>query len=108
MGIRPSLLLWLSFTALTALCLLLQPSLRGGAYAGDKSIANNPRKGSGLPIPRFASMRSDDVNVRTGRGGGQARTGSHGGNPLLCWRLVQGAGVRRQRLDRADQAVGRL
>ena len=26
------------------------------------------RKGSGLPIPRFASLRSDEVNVRTGPG----------------------------------------
>jgi SH3-like domain-containing protein len=26
------------------------------------------KKGSGLPVPRFASMRSDDVNVRTGPG----------------------------------------
>ena len=68
MGIRPSLLLWLSFTALTVLCLLLQPVLRGGAYAADKSITNNPRKGSGLPIPRFASLRSDEVNVRSGPG----------------------------------------
>src|SRR5262245_5050819 len=68
MGIRPSVLLWLSLTALTVLCLLLEPSLNGGAHAGDKSIANNPRKGSGLPIPRFASLRSDEVNVRSGPG----------------------------------------
>ncbi len=26
------------------------------------------RRGSGLPVPRFASMRSDEVNVRTGPG----------------------------------------
>jgi len=26
------------------------------------------RKGSGLPVPRFASLRSDEVNVRTGPG----------------------------------------
>ena len=26
------------------------------------------RKGSGLPIPRFASLKSDEVNVRTGPG----------------------------------------
>ena len=26
------------------------------------------RKGSGLPLPRFASLRSDEVNVRTGPG----------------------------------------
>ncbi|HKH69397.1 MAG TPA: SH3 domain-containing protein, partial [Reyranella sp.] len=36
--------------------------------AGDKSAAAQQRKGSGLPIPRFASLRSDEVNVRTGPG----------------------------------------
>jgi len=40
MGIRPSLLLWLSFVALTGLCLPLQPSPGGGAYAADKSAEN--------------------------------------------------------------------
>src|SRR5215471_20860346 len=29
---------------------------------------NGPRKGSGLPIPRFATLKSDEVNVRTGPG----------------------------------------
>src|SRR5262247_958941 len=66
MGLRPCLLLWLNLAALTALCLSLQP-LVASAWAGDKSVANQ-RKGSGLPIPRFASLRSDEVNVRTGPG----------------------------------------
>src|SRR5262249_16615661 len=66
MGLRPRLLLWLNLAALTALCLSLPP-LVASAWAGDKSVANQ-RKGSGLPIPRFASLRSDEVNVRTGPG----------------------------------------
>ena len=46
-----------------------QPARGGGpAQAGDKSAAAQQRKGSGLPIPRFASLRSDEVNVRTGPG----------------------------------------
>src|SRR6267154_3433886 len=67
MGIRPSLSLWVTFATLTALCLPALPSAGGGARAGDKS-ATAQRKGSGLPIPRFASLRSDEVNVRTGPG----------------------------------------
>jgi len=67
MGIRPSFLLWVIFAALTALCLPALPVLEGSARAGDKSVATQ-RKGSGLPIPRFASLRSDEVNVRTGPG----------------------------------------
>src|SRR5215475_1432117 len=66
MGLRPRLLLWLSLAVLTALCLPLQ-AFFGVAWAGDKSVTNQ-RKGSGLPIPRFASLRSDEVNVRTGPG----------------------------------------
>ena len=129
--------------------------------AADKSVAAQQRKGSGLPLPRFASLRSDEVNVRTGpgtrypvdwvfkrktmpveivaeyenwrkirdwqgasgwvhqslltgkrtfivpakagqpaqdagdlgRGGGQARAGGDGRNPLLHRRLVPGQGV---------------
>lgn len=67
MGIRPFLSLWLSFATLMALCLPALPFAEGGARAGDKS-ATIQRKGSGLPIPRFASLRSDEVNVRTGPG----------------------------------------
>ncbi|MFZ5782241.1 MAG: SH3 domain-containing protein [Pseudomonadota bacterium] len=39
----------------------------GTAAAGDRS-AMMQRRGSGLPIPRFASLKSDEVNVRTGPG----------------------------------------
>jgi SH3-like domain-containing protein len=67
MGIRPSLSLWVIFATLTALCLPVLSFVGGGAHAGDKSVATQ-RKGSGLPIPRFASLRSDEVNVRTGPG----------------------------------------
>ena len=67
MGIRPSFLLWVTFAAVAALCLPALPFVQGGANATDKSIAAQ-RKGSGLPIPRFASLRSDEVNVRTGPG----------------------------------------
>lgn len=67
MGFRPSVLLWLSVAALAALCLPVLARLEGHAHAGDKS-ATAQRKGSGLPIPRFASLRPDEVNVRTGPG----------------------------------------
>src|SRR5260370_7508563 len=67
MGIRPSLSLCATFAALTALCLPALSFVGSGARAGDKSVATQ-RKGSGLPIPRFASLRSDEVNVRTGPG----------------------------------------
>ncbi|UYN98045.1 MAG: SH3 domain-containing protein [Enhydrobacter sp.] len=39
----------------------------GSAHAADNP-ANAQRRGSGLPIPRFASLKSDEVNVRTGPG----------------------------------------
>ncbi|MGD9883792.1 SH3 domain-containing protein [Reyranella sp.] len=39
-----------------------------GARSGDKATAATQRKGSGLPIPRFASLKSDEINVRTGPG----------------------------------------
>ena len=32
------------------------------------AASDQARKGSGLPVPRFASMRSDEVNVRAGPG----------------------------------------
>ena len=64
MGIRSSVRLWASFVALAAI------GLPGTAapQAADKSSSAQQRKGSGLPIPRFASLRSDEVNVRTGPG----------------------------------------
>ena len=67
MGIRPSRLLSLGLFVLTVVFLPLPFAAPGGPWAADKSTANQ-RKGSGLPIPRFASLRSDEVNVRTGPG----------------------------------------
>ena len=64
MGIRRSVSLWASFAALAAFGL----PHGAAAQATDKSTASQLRKGSGLPIPRFASLRSDEVNVRTGPG----------------------------------------
>ena len=64
MGIRSSVRLWVSFVALAAVGL----PVAAAPQAGDKSAAAQQRKGSGLPIPRFASLRSDEVNVRTGPG----------------------------------------
>src|ERR1700677_178372 len=45
-------------SALTALAL--------AAMAGAASGANDPNDGSGLPVPRFVSLKSDHVNVRGG------------------------------------------
>jgi SH3-like domain-containing protein len=59
MRIRPSLSLWAAFGALLLLI--------GPAQAADTK-APTQRKGSGLPIPRFATLKSDEVNVRTGPG----------------------------------------
>ena len=67
MGIRPYVSLWAAFVALTTLCLPDLPPSGGSARAAD-SPNSAQRKGSGLPIPRFASLRSDEVNVRTGPG----------------------------------------
>ena len=64
MGIRSSVRLWASFVALAAVGL----PVAAAPQAGDKSTSAQQRKGSGLPIPRFASLRSDEVNVRTGPG----------------------------------------
>jgi SH3-like domain-containing protein len=38
----------------------------GAAFAADTQAMVH--KGSGLPLPRFASLKSDEVNVRTGPG----------------------------------------
>jgi len=50
--------------ALALLCLPIPPD---GVAAAD-GVPPAQHKGSGLPIPRFASLRSDEVNVRTGPG----------------------------------------
>src|SRR5215216_2043872 len=64
MGIRSSVRLWASFVALAAVGL----PVAAAPQATDKSVAAQQRKGSGLPLPRFASLRSDEVNARTGPG----------------------------------------
>jgi SH3-like domain-containing protein len=66
MRIRATAPLWAACIALATFSLfVLAPG--GNAYAADPP-SNNQRKGSGLPLPRFASLRSDEVNVRTGPG----------------------------------------
>ena len=59
MRIRPSAPLW-------AACVVLMLLIGPGQAADTKASAQ--RKGSGLPIPRFATLKSDEVNVRTGPG----------------------------------------
>jgi SH3-like domain-containing protein len=66
MGIRSLVLLCFASLLLVALSM---PQIGGkAALAADKPNSTQQRKGSGLPIPRFASLRSDEVNVRTGPG----------------------------------------
>ena len=66
MGIRLSVSLWLAF-AVFAPFLSGLPGSEASAQTAGKSTSTQ-RKGSGLPIPRFASLRSDEVNVRAGPG----------------------------------------
>src|SRR4051794_947844 len=60
MRIRPSIPLWAACVALLV--------LTAGPVLGAEPPASAQRKGSGLPIPRFATLKSDEVNVRTGPG----------------------------------------
>lgn len=57
-------------SAAIGLALLAPPSIsRAADEPPDRPVKESQvRKGSGLPVPRFASMRSDDVNVRAGPG----------------------------------------
>jgi SH3-like domain-containing protein len=48
------------------LCLLVGLWATSTAFAADTPAIVH--KGSGLPLPRFASLKSDEVNVRTGPG----------------------------------------
>lgn len=47
-------------------------ALAGPAYAASATVNENENEGgkgtSGLPLPRFASLRSSEVNMRTGPG----------------------------------------
>src|ERR1700756_890529 len=66
MRIRPSAPLWAASVALATLSLFVVAP--GGSARAADPPSNSQRKGSGLPLPRFASLRSDEVNVRTGPG----------------------------------------
>src|SRR4030095_12903685 len=68
MGMRSSVSWGAALFVLATLCCLLTPLAAGGAAHAAAPHTNAPRRGSGLPIPRFASLRSDEVNVRTGPG----------------------------------------
>src|SRR5262249_31160324 len=57
MRIRPSIPLW------AALLVMVLP---GGPVLGAQPPASAQRKGSGLPLPRLATLKSDEANVRTG------------------------------------------
>jgi SH3-like domain-containing protein len=56
-----------SVLLLLFLCLFASASFAAPSIAAD--VENDDSKSvSGLPLPRFASLRSDDVNLRTGPG----------------------------------------
>ena len=67
MRIRPSVSLWAACVALTTFGLFVLAPPVGGARAADPP-SNAQRKGTGLPLPRFASLRADEANVRAGPG----------------------------------------
>src|SRR5258708_20816133 len=67
MRIRPSVSRWAACVALATFGLFILPLSVGGANASD-TPSNAQRKGTGLPLPRFASLRADEVNVRAGPG----------------------------------------
>src|SRR5690349_11644648 len=72
MRFHPFVLRGAACVAIVTLCLcVLLPLVGGWREYGAHAADTNERpvhRGSGLPIPRFASLRSDEVNVRTGPG----------------------------------------
>jgi SH3-like domain-containing protein len=68
MGFRSSSLVGVAVAVLAVFAIHILVS--GGGAAKADNIKETPvqRRGSGLPIPCFASLRSDEVNVRTGPG----------------------------------------
>jgi len=42
--------------------------MAGSSWTFAEEVPNNKRGPSGLPLPRFASLRADEVNMRTGPG----------------------------------------
>lgn len=67
MGIRSSSLVGMAAAVLAVFAIHILHSSTGAAKSAEVE-APPQRRGSGLPIPRFASLRSDEVNVRTGPG----------------------------------------
>jgi SH3-like domain-containing protein len=71
MGFRPTVRRKAIRLLATSIGLIFLASLpgpqTGNAHAADPNT-KSPIRGSGLPIPRFVSLRSDLVNVRTGPG----------------------------------------
>jgi SH3-like domain-containing protein len=67
MRVRSSVRLRAVLVALAAICVGSLPLAAGIAWAADPNNSTQ-RRGSGLPIPRFATLKSDEVNVRTGPG----------------------------------------
>jgi SH3-like domain-containing protein len=72
MGVHRFFLRAAAGVAIVTLCVCAIRPLVGtwqeyGARAAPSSTTP-PHRGSGLPIPRFASLKSDEVNVRTGPG----------------------------------------
>src|SRR6202171_2469360 len=51
---------------MTSILAVLVAILAPAAIAGSAWGANDPNEGSGLPVPRFVSLKSDHVNVRGG------------------------------------------
>ncbi len=53
-----------------AICLVALVFFAGAAAAGDwtPQVSRQTLKGSGLPVPRFVSLRADTVNLRSGPG----------------------------------------
>src|SRR5260221_2440252 len=68
MGFRSSSLVGVAIAVLAVFAIHILVSGGGAAKADNIKETPPKRKGSVLPIPRFASLRSDEVNVRTGPG----------------------------------------
>src|SRR5258708_38429018 len=51
---------------MTSALAVLVAIVASAAIAGSAWGANDPNDGSGLPVPRFVSLKSDHVNVRGG------------------------------------------
>src|SRR5258708_37321250 len=68
MGFRSSSLVGVAIAVLAVFAIHILVSGGGAAKADNVKETPPQRRGSGLPIPRFASLRSDEINVRTGPG----------------------------------------